>query len=355
MTKFYLGYLLDKDIEDSDLRWQHGGLVCSIEESPCRGVDYVEVKGRRKKGRARYKEVVVECVNERTARNFSQIIYSCIALLSEMAIIDRPPEICLLTNMGALRKINEYETFDSYCSDMVIHGLKLAQKVYRDPKAKFALLRYYAASLIADIDGRDTEPGMCYMNMSDLTLADQVRIGIAIQTQYSVVEELGLACPMKKGDGKFLVYDEKKHLSILRRAGIPEDEKIVWNRRGKPTKVEASIRGVIKGDEAPWFGHIVRDLLVPINIAINAVRILRNRYIAHHFLEDKKERQTPIVSSISMFDLSNAKTLSRICLMRYLGIGQSFFDDLNKEIYQQWQARHGNVLVGDYDGACSKN
>jgi hypothetical protein len=151
-------------------------------------------------------------------------------------------------------------------------------------------------------------------------------LGYAIIAFYSVLEELGLEIrassknpSMINGKWNPKVKDELE--DRLTKNGIDINELFDWNLRNTPTKIEKRKKpDLLK--KSPWAFLTRRDSQINITDAIVTISWIRSKIAAH--------RLNDAITSISIYDASNASLLARRLLLERLGYWKNSYPNDEK-------------------------
>lgn len=260
-------------------------------------------------------ELVILTKDIRNALNTSNMIYAAIDLLNGEGPFyseNHPIIIPAIKEKDYDFKFQVGSILEN-CGD-IPKAAKIASKCSFRKYLVFALLKYQLGcnlfpNSIMDIESPEYKPLYYYR------IQDQIRLGYAIIAFYSVIEELGLEIrassknpSMIKGKWNPIVKNELE--DRLEKSGIDINELFDWNLRSTPTKIEKLKKpDLLK--KSPWAFLTRRDSQIKITDAIVTISWIRSKIAAH--------RLNDAISSISIYDASNASLLARRLLLEKLG------------------------------------
>jgi hypothetical protein len=182
-----------------------------------------------------------------------------------------------------------------------------------------AILKYKLACGIHSNAMMQLDPNNKYTRVDEAFDDDKLRFGYTILILYSVIEELGLEIRASNknpsvidGEWNPIVLDDL--VERLGKIGVKKDEKISWNRRYKPTRIEGGKQVEIFA-KLPWSFGPIRDGLIPVYDAIAIMSWIRSRVVAH--------RISDIYRSLSVYDVANANNLVRHVLWKLLKMNEN--------------------------------
>lgn len=257
-------------------------------------------------------ELVICTNNIRNARKVLQLIAASLALLNGGAYftLDDLPNITPLQedNEDIPRSIRN-ESISSF-SDIPMAAKISANASYKK-KNYLALLKYQLGCELHSNNLMDLYPE--YFKLSK-NPADHLRIAYAIILFYSVLEELGLEIrassinPSKiKGSWNPLVKNDLAERLISSKIDV--NEKLSWNIRSTPTKIEKLKKPVV-GNKAEWSSYSIRDSEIDIYEAILYASWLRSKIASH--------KLGAAFTSLSIYDVANINFLARHLLLSIL-------------------------------------
>lgn len=257
-------------------------------------------------------EVIISTKNYQNARKVLQLIAASIALLDGEAYFT----LDSLPNLIPLQSDNEDipRTFrgDSISSFSDIpKAIMIAANASYKRKNYLALLKYQLGCELHSNNLMDLYPEYYKLSKNP---ADHLRIAYAIILFYSVIEELGLeirASEQKRSkiEGKWnpVVKNDLEKRLIISKINI--DEKLTWQLRSTPTKIER-LRKPLVGNKAEWSSFSIRDSEIDIFEAIYYTSWLRSKIASHKLNE--------AFTSLSIYDVANVNFLARHLLLSIL-------------------------------------
>jgi hypothetical protein len=201
----------------------------------------------------------------------------------------------------------------------VLPACKIACKASYRRACSYSLFKYRLGISLFPIAPIDLDPSHSgYYPLSSFPL-DHVSLAYAIIAFYSVIEELGLEVRASNKKPSFINGHWNPVVRVdlesrLKKFGINIKETFDWILRSTPTKIERNLskdKKLKKDTKSVWSRRRVRDVEIDVPDAILLVSNLRSKISSHKF--DKS------VSSISIYDVSNANFLARRLLLERLG------------------------------------
>ena len=137
----------------------------------------------------------------------------------------------------------------------------------------------------------------------------------AIIAAYSVLEELSLELRASQENpsrinGQWNPIVKRELEDRLLKSNIDLSERIIWSRRGSPTKIERQ-RPLSGEDGCEWNSANVRDVMVEVTDAIAYASWLRSKISSH--------RLGTLAGSLTVCDVANLQNLARRLLQEALG------------------------------------
>ncbi|MCK9211178.1 MAG: hypothetical protein M0P61_10115 [Ignavibacteriaceae bacterium] len=257
-------------------------------------------------------EVIICTNNIRNARKVIQLIASSLAILNGGAFftLDSLPKITPMQNdKEEIPRTYLGESVSSF-SDIPM-AAKISAKASFSKKNYLALLKYQLGCELHSNNIMNLYPE--YFKLSK-NPADHLRIAYAIILFYSVLEELGLeirasAKNPSKINGVWNPIIKNDLEERLINSGIDVNEKLSWNLRSTPTKIEKLKKPVVS-KKTEWASFTIRDSEIDIYEAILYASWLRSK-IASHKLGDA-------FTSLSIYDVANINFLARHLLLSIL-------------------------------------
>jgi len=273
-------------------------------------------------------ELVILTKDIRNALNISNLIYAAIDLLNAEGPFYSENHPFIIPAISE----KEYDYNKQLGSVLECQGdiplaAKIAAKCSFRKYLVYALIKYQLGchlfpTSIMDIDSPEYNP------LSFYKIQDQIRLGYAIIAFYSVIEELGLEIRASEkkpstinGTWNPIVKNELE--DRLTKSGIDIKELFDWNLRSTPTKIEKLKRPELL-KKSPWAFLTRRDSQTKIIDAIATLSWIRSRIAAH--------RSNNAISSISIYDASNASLLARRLLLEKLGYWKNTYSDDDDKI-----------------------
>jgi hypothetical protein len=271
-------------------------------------------------------ELVILTKDIRNALNTSNLIYAAIDLLNGEGPFYSENHPIIIPAIKEKNYDSKWQlgSILEHCGD-IPRAAKIASKCSFRKYMVYALLKYQLGcnlfpSSIMDIDSPEYKPLYYYR------IQDQIKLGYAIIAFYSVLEELGLEIrassknpSMINGKWNPKVKDELE--DRLTKNGIDINELFDWNLRNTPTKIEKRKKpDLLK--KSPWAFLTRRDSQINITDAIVTISWIRSKIAAH--------RLNDAITSISIYDASNASLLARRLLLERLGYWKNSYPNDEK-------------------------
>ena len=176
---------------------------------------------------------------------------------------------------------------------------------------KFLLSRQILPIQLMSLDPSHWWPGPFVLNSSEY----HIHCAYAIVIAYSILEELGLEIRASAQNpstinGKWNPVVKSDLENRLIKAGVNLSEKIYWDMRDTPTKIER-VRTPKTQAKAEWAYGKIRDAKMEIVDAIAYANWLRSKVSAHKLRE--------FAGSLSYYDATNVQLLARRLLLETLG------------------------------------
>ena len=157
----------------------------------------------------------------------------------------------------------------------------------------------------------DWEPGKAVSELPEVHVFN----ANAITMGYSVLEELSFDIRASSGipsriGGRWNPVVKKDLQERLIKGGIDLSERILWNLRDTPTRIER-VRKPPSLQKCEWARFRVRDIYVDIIEAIAYASWLRSKVSAH--------RLSMLAKSLTIYDVDNVQHLARRLLLETLG------------------------------------
>ncbi len=266
------------------------------------------------------REAIIYAHNFSSAQNVLRLINNAI-LLSTAEPLLAEGEIVMPKNKNERAEIFSEDYLGPLPETIHTSGFPvacmIAAKASRRRSDKYALTKFGFASRLHSIFRVDIDPSCATEHLGVSPFAsNHVRYAYSIIASYSTIEEVGLEIrastdnpSMIKGEWNPRVLNDIEQR--LKRAGVNPKEKFPWDLRGKPTRIEESRQLPSKGKCSWAKGPYVRDCELEIVDAINVASFLRSKISSH--------KMSPIVSSLTSYDVQNVRMLARRLLLGRLG------------------------------------
>lgn len=260
------------------------------------------------------KEAIIETRSIENAAKASELILTSIILLESYILSDDLPTIV---------PFSEYDPKEFYKDIVSMQKIQLATKIACKASFRkayyYALFKYRLGCELYSASTVDLDPAFSWYEALPSYPSAYIRFAYAIILFYSVIEELELKIRASKEnpsfiDGKWNPEVKKELETRLKKHRININEPFSWNLRSTPTKIERELRkaGKLKPKKkSSWAGGYVRDSDIDLVDAILLLSNLRSRVSSHKFGK--------LVSSISVYDVSNANFLARRLLLETMG------------------------------------
>ena len=160
-----------------------------------------------------------------------------------------------------------------------------------------------------------------YIKLSKYVPSDSIKMGYAIVLYYSILEELGVQINASAKNPSLIgdTWNPKVKSDLeerLKRRNIDISKPISWHRRSTPSKIEKQKKPLRIIKRSNWAYDYVRDAEIELIDAIRIVSWIRSSVVSH--------KVNPAIRSISIFDVANAKYLSRRLFLESIGLLNSF-------------------------------
>jgi hypothetical protein len=273
-----------------------------------------------------YREITINALSFQNAQNALYLINCALWLThggpfsgGEIEIVTPADndELIQLQKNNIIDNIDLVAQPSSCCSVGFPLACMIAAKASFRNTYKYALAKYRLASQAHSVFWHDMDPFHATQHLGVSSyINDHVRFAFSIIASYSVIEELGLEIRATKDNpsavnGKWNYFVKENLENRLIKAGVILDQKVLWNRRGKPTKIEKAKRPPSKG-KCTWSrGPYVRDCEIEVIDAINIASYYRSKVSSH--------KLSPLVASLNSYDVENVRNLARRLLLDRLG------------------------------------
>jgi len=182
---------------------------------------------------------------------------------------------------------------------------------------QYAIFKYLLSCRTVPLWSRSLDPQSEWIPGKAIMMStkEHVFYANAITQAYSVLEELSLeirASTKKPSmiNGKWNPEIKQELEERLIAAGIDLSEKLIWNLRDTPTRIERE-RKPTSLRKTEWSTYKVRDMYVNIIDAIANTSWLRSTVSAH--------RLSHLAKSLTIYDVANVQHLARRLLLETLG------------------------------------
>ncbi len=283
-----------------------------------------------KKGTLRHllkKEIIINTSSLKKAVEVSRLIYASLCLIDGCSCPflfleqDKIPKVIPLDTDETDLTFNDFMQESTITISEYPLAIKIACKVSRNKRDISSLLIYKTATCIHSnsIDVLDPFITTERIKIPQYT-DDKIRMGIAIVTYYSSIDNLGFAwgggSSVYGKSGKIHKENRSELYRRLKKIGIKNTDTISWNIRNKKTIVtkKKGIKGFPVGYKLPY----VLDRRYTFFNAIREISWLRSSVLAHKI--DQR-----YLESISIYDVANANFLARRILLQKFGFWEKYF------------------------------
>jgi hypothetical protein len=267
------------------------------------------------------KHIVIKAASQLRAQYASDLIRSCSTVIQASPALDPSRGVVFTEEEWVHNRTDpEWRTQISFAATSGLPAsCILAAKASHCLKVVYAICKLHESYSLYSNSPIDLDPSHSWPNLPRSPFpSDHVKFAFAIILAYSSIEDLELNIPSGKQsrrDGQWNPEVLKTMLVKLKRAHIGNDVEVVWNCRGRSTKLDR--KRPTKSKEIPsWNRYGVNDQIVNVLDAIADVSYLRSKIAAH--------TNIPLVRLLSPYDVANAQDLARILILHRYGIPKLF-------------------------------
>jgi hypothetical protein len=267
--------------------------------------------------------LIIETETQEIADDFISVIQSGILLaFPEASIIDS--FVFAIEYSKSNDWVYQGETFFSHLKkfDDVVFGCLVTNRVLGNNQLVYALEKYKTSLHLTSFNPLSANPKYKQVfNNYSFKREYHTKAAFAIITAFSVIEELGLEIRSSQKNPRFIDNEKgewnpdvlQNLTNRLEQNSLKADMTFDWIYRGNPTRIEQNIKPYF-GYDSEWtkYGEDVRDKTLTLPEAIHNASYLRNYIAAHKFNE--------LTQYISPYDVFNVQSLSRILIIRTLGL-----------------------------------
>jgi len=197
--------------------------------------------------------------------------------------------------------------------DSISEWVELACRLSYRKKYQYAIYKYYLGCYLHSNVPKHLNPYENYNLKLPKFEDDQIRMGLAIVSYYSVIEELGFDLGASKDNPSYIkgAPNPKLYSALYKKILKCGVKRVDFNFRGPITSIEKYLKG--RGrmgtyKKSRYAKSNVRDGSVDLYEAIAIISNIRSSVVAH------KTYGKPI-KSLSVYDVSNANHLARTLLL----------------------------------------